>query len=56
MTRRKAPLSALLARVEGLPAVAGVVAGVALQQRIPVAAVSGTFALLLVASAAYLVL
>ena len=40
----------------GVPAVAGVIAGVALQQRLPPAAVSGTFAVLLVASAAYLVL
>lgn len=39
----------------GLPAVAGVVAGVALQQRIPPAAVSGLFSLVLVASAAYLI-
>ena len=40
----------------GVPAVAGVVAGVALQQRIPPAAVSALFAVLLVASAAYLIL
>jgi uncharacterized protein len=40
----------------GLPAVAGVVAGVALQQRVPPAAVSLSFAIFLVASAAYLVL
>lgn len=40
----------------GLPAVAGVVAGVALQQRLPEAAISVAFALLLFASAAYLVL
>lgn len=39
----------------GLPAVVGVIAGVALQQRLPPAAVSATFAVLLVASAAYLV-
>lgn len=42
--------------VIGLPAVAGVVAGVALQQRIPPAAVSFAFSVLLVASAAYLIL
>ena len=40
----------------GLPAVAGVVAGTALQQRVPVRAVSGIFAVLLVVSAAVLVL
>jgi uncharacterized membrane protein YfcA len=39
----------------GVPALAGVVAGVALQQRIPPAAVSGVFAVLLVASAVYLI-
>ncbi|HEV2074742.1 MAG TPA: sulfite exporter TauE/SafE family protein [Thermoleophilaceae bacterium] len=39
----------------GLPAVAGVVAGVSLQQRIPPAAVSGAFAVLLVGSAAVLI-
>ncbi len=38
-----------------VPAVAGVVAGVGLQQRIPAAAVSVTFAALLIASAAYLI-
>lgn len=38
------------------PAVAGVVAGTALQQRVPERAVSGGFALLLVASATMLVL
>ena len=38
------------------PALLGVVAGVALQQRIPQAAVSGAFAVLLVASALYLIL
>lgn len=40
----------------GLPAVAGVVAGVGLQQRVPPVAVSAIFSLLLVASAAYLIL
>jgi uncharacterized membrane protein YfcA len=40
----------------GLPAIAGVVAGTALQQRVPVRAVSGFFALLLVASAVVLIL
>ena len=40
----------------GVPAVVGVVAGVALQQRLPPAAVSATFAVLLVASAAFLVI
>ena len=39
----------------GLPAVAGVVAGVALQQRVPPAAVSFAFSIFLLASAAYLV-
>ena len=39
----------------GLPAIAGVVAGAALQQRVPVRAVSATFAVLLVVSAALLV-
>lgn len=39
----------------GLPAVAGVIAGTALQQRIPERAVAGLFAVLLVASAAVLV-
>ena len=39
----------------GLPAVAGVVAGTALQQRLPARAVAGGFALLLVASAIVLV-
>jgi uncharacterized membrane protein YfcA len=38
-----------------VPAVAGVVAGTAIQQRMPERAVSGVFALLLVASAAVLV-
>jgi uncharacterized membrane protein YfcA len=40
----------------GLPAVGGVVAGTALQQRVPQRAVSGAFAVLLVASAIALVL
>ena len=40
----------------GLPALVGVVAGVALQQRIPVAAVSAIFSVVLLASAAYLIL
>jgi uncharacterized membrane protein YfcA len=39
----------------GLPAVAGVVAGVGIQQRIPAAAVSAVFSVFLVASAAYLI-
>ena len=39
----------------GIPAVAGVIAGAALQQRIPARAVSGVFAVLLVASAVALV-
>jgi uncharacterized membrane protein YfcA len=39
----------------GLPAIAGVVAGTALQQRIPERAVAGLFAVLLVASATVLV-
>lgn len=39
-----------------LPAVAGVLAGVALQQRIPAAAVSAVFAVLLVISAVFLIL
>lgn len=39
----------------GLPAIAGVLAGTALQQRVPARAVSGAFAVLLVASAAVLV-
>src|SRR5688500_10230555 len=38
-----------------VPAVAGVIAGTALQQRMPERAVSGVFAMLLVASAAVLV-
>jgi uncharacterized protein len=40
----------------GIPAVAGVVAGTALQQRIPARAVAGLFAVVLVASAVGLVL
>ncbi len=39
----------------GMPAVVGVVAGVALQQRLPVAGVSAAFSVFLLASAAYLV-
>ena len=39
----------------GLPAIAGVIAGTALQQRLPVRAVAGGFALLLVASAIALI-
>src|SRR5437763_15747632 len=39
----------------GVPAIGGVVAGAALQQRVPVRVVSGAFALLLVVSAAVLV-
>src|SRR5438876_10871359 len=39
----------------GIPAIGGVVAGVALQQRVPVRVVSGAFALLLIVSAAGLV-
>ena len=46
------PLAGLLI---GAPAVAGVVAGTALQQRVPVRVVSGLFAVLLVVSAALLV-
>jgi uncharacterized membrane protein YfcA len=41
--------------VMGLPAVGGVVAGTALQQRVSARVVSGAFAVLLVASAAVLV-
>jgi uncharacterized membrane protein YfcA len=40
----------------GIPAIGGVVAGAALQQRVPVRFISGAFALLLVASAAVLVI
>jgi uncharacterized membrane protein YfcA len=47
------PVKALLI---GLPAVGGIVAGTALQQRIPERAVAGAFAALLVVSAAVLVL
>jgi len=39
-----------------IPAVVGVVAGTALQQRLPVRAVSGIFAVLLAASAIFLIL
>lgn len=39
----------------GIPAIAGVVAGAALQQRVPTRAVSGIFAVLLVVSAVLLV-
>jgi uncharacterized membrane protein YfcA len=39
----------------GIPAIGGVLAGAALQQRVPVRFISGAFALLLVASAAVLV-
>jgi uncharacterized protein len=39
----------------GVPAIGGVVAGTALQQRVPVRFISAAFALLLVASAALLV-
>jgi uncharacterized membrane protein YfcA len=42
--------------VVGIPAIGGVVAGAALQQRVPVRVISGAFAVLLVASAAVLVL
>jgi uncharacterized membrane protein YfcA len=41
--------------IVGVPAVAGVLAGTALQQRVSARVVSGAFALLLVASAAVLV-
>ncbi len=40
----------------GIPAIGGVVAGTALQQRVPARAVSGSFAVLLVVSAILLVL
>jgi uncharacterized membrane protein YfcA len=43
------------ALIVGLPAIVGVVAGAALQQRVSVRVVSGAFALLLVASAVVLV-
>ena len=39
----------------GVPAIGGVVAGAAIQQRVSVRVVSGAFALLLVVSAAVLV-
>src|SRR3954464_4265485 len=39
----------------GVPAIGGVVAGAALQQRVPVRAISAAFACLLVASAAVLI-
>ena len=45
----------LVGLLVAVPAVAGVLAGTALQQRIPVRAVSAGFALLLVASAAVLI-
>jgi uncharacterized membrane protein YfcA len=41
--------------VIGIPAVAGVIAGTALQQRVPTRVISGIFALVLVASAITLV-
>ncbi len=44
------------ALIVGLPAIGGVVAGAALQQRVPVRVVSGAFAVLLIVSAAVLVL
>ena len=43
------------ALIVGVPAIGGVVAGAALQQRVPVRVISAAFALLLVASAAVLV-
>ena len=43
------------ALIVGLPAIGGVVAGAALQQRVPVRFVSAAFAVLLVVSAAVLV-
>jgi uncharacterized protein len=46
---------ALEAMIVGLPAIAGVVAGAAVQQRVSVRVVSGAFALLLIVSAALLV-
>jgi uncharacterized membrane protein YfcA len=45
----------LKAAIVGLPALGGVVAGTALQQRVPERAVAGAFAVLLVVSAALLV-
>jgi len=44
------------AAIVGVPALVGVVAGTALQQRLPQRAVSGAFAVLLVVSAAALIL
>ena len=44
------------AALVGVPAVGGVVAGTTLQQRVPVRAIAGLFALLLFVSAALLVL
>jgi uncharacterized membrane protein YfcA len=44
-----------LALLVGVPAVAGVIAGTALQQRVPTRAVAGAFAVLLVVSAVLLV-
>jgi uncharacterized membrane protein YfcA len=41
--------------IVGVPAIGGVIAGAALQQRVPVRLVSGAFSLLLVVSAAVLV-
>jgi uncharacterized protein len=43
------------ALIVGLPAIVGVVAGAALQQRVPVRVVSAAFAVLLIVSAAVLV-
>jgi uncharacterized membrane protein YfcA len=43
------------ALIVGLPAIGGVVAGAALQQRVPVRVVSASFAVLLIVSAAVLV-
>ena len=43
------------ALIVGLPAIGGVVVGTAVQQRVPVRAVSAAFALLLIVSAAVLV-
>jgi uncharacterized membrane protein YfcA len=44
------------AAIIGIPAIAGVLAGTALQQRVPTRAVAALFALLLVTSAALLIL
>ncbi len=49
-------VDALKALLIGVPAVGGILAGTALQQRIPERAVAGAFAVLLVASAVVLVL